>query len=119
MRFFLIFLCFLKIITVNGNESIKKKENLCVKAVNKKTLFKVSGIYGSSLEAEWHPIATYVLLKEMKRFKIIKREYTEKSIPWRFEFIEMVGGKTVVFVYHLRIMKSYCDGPNAFFVVRR
>jgi len=92
-------------------------ENLCVKAVNQKTKFKVSEIYGSHLESEWHPVAAYVLLKEMQRFKVVKREYIENSVPWRFEFIELIDGKIVVFVYHQKILESYCGGPNAFIVV--
>jgi len=118
MRFFLIFFCFFKISTIYANESLEKKENLCIKAVNQKTSFRVSGIYGSYLESEWHPVATYVLLKEIRRFKVLKREYIQLSSPWRFEFIEMVGGRTVVFVYHQKILKSYCGGANAFFVVK-
>ena len=45
--------------------------------------------------------------------------HVKKISKWRFEFSEMVGGKTVVFVYHEKILKSYCRGPNAFFVVRK
>jgi len=31
----------------------------------------------------------------------------------------MVGGKTVVFVYHLQRRTAYCRGPNAFFVLKK
>jgi hypothetical protein len=42
-----------------------------------------------------------------------------KFFKWRFEFAEMVGGKTVVFVYHLKHLLAFCEGPNAFFVLRK
>ena len=73
-----------------------------IKAVNQETDFQVTGIYGSPLEAEWHPAAAYVLRKEMQRFEVLQREFQKKTSAWRFEFAEMVGGKTVVFVYHLK-----------------
>ena len=100
-------------------ESEKKLENLCEKAVNQETDFQVTGIYGSPLESEWHPAAAYVLRKEMQRFEVLKREFQKKTTAWRFEFAEMVGGKTVVFVYHLIHLSAFCSGPNAFFVLRK
>ena len=119
MRLFLLFLCFLEISYVNANESEKKQKNICKEAINKNTSFRVTGIFGSSLESEWPPAASYVLLKEMKRFLVLQREYVKKKSKWRFEFSEMVGGKTVVFVYHEKILKNYCRGSNAFFIVRK
>lgn len=119
MRFFLIFFFVLKISSIFANEYEKKKENLCIKAVNQKTSYRVSGIYGSPLETEWHPAAAYVLLKEIQRFSVLKREFIQKTSPWRFEFLEMVGGKTVVFVYHKKIMQAFCRGPNSFLVVKK
>ena len=100
-------------------ESEKKLKNKCIKAVNQETEYRVSGIYGSPLESEWHPAAAYVLRKEMQRFEVLKREFQKKTAAWRFEFAEMVGGKTVVFVYHLQPRTAYCRGPNAFFVLRK
>jgi hypothetical protein len=55
----------------------------------------------------------------MQRFEILQREFQKKTAAWRFEFAEMVGGKTVVFVYHLQRRTAYCRGPNAFFVLRK
>jgi len=118
MRFFMIILCFFKIILSNANEPLKKI-NMCKEAVNQMTNFDVNGIYGSLLEDEWHPAAVYILLKEMQNFKVVKREYIQKSVPWRFEFIEMLGGKTVVFVYNEKTLKAFCGGSNAFFVVKK
>ena len=99
-----------------GEELGIKTENLCKKAISEKTEYQFSGIYGSPLESEWHPAAVYVLLKEMYRFQVLLKEFQQKSPPWRFEFVEMSGGKTMVFVYHLEHKFNYCDGPNAFYV---
>ena len=100
-------------------ESEKKLKNKCIKAVNQETEYRVSGIYGSPLESEWHPAAAYVLRKEMQRFEVLQREFQKKTAAWRYEFAEMVGGKTVVFVYHLKQLSAFCSGPNAFFVLRK
>jgi len=99
-----------------GEESGINTENLCKKAISEKTEYQVSGIYGSPLESEWHPAAAYVLLKEMYRFEVPVKEFQQKFPPWRFEFVEMSGGKTMVFVYHLEYKFDYCGGPNAFYV---
>ena len=119
MRVFFVVLCLLSETFVHAAESEIKPENLCAKAVDQKTDYKVSGIYGSSLESEWHPAAAYVLLREMKRFKVLQREFQQKTTMWLFEFAEMVGGKTVVFVYHLQNQTAFCAGPNAFFVLKK
>ena len=100
-------------------ESEEKQKNKCIKAVNQQTDFQVTGIYGSPIESEWHPAAAYVLRKEMQRFEVLQREFQKKTSAWRFEFAEMVGGKTVVFVYHLKQLSAFCSGPNAFFVLRK
>ncbi len=97
----------------------KKRENKCENAVQEHTDFQSKGVYGSPLESEWHPAAAYVLIKEMQRFKVLKKEFVEKKSVWRFEFVEMIGGKSIVFVYHLEKQVSFCDGPNAFFVVKK
>ena len=94
----------------------KEPGNPCKIAINEKTDYQVLGIYGSPLESEWHPAATYVLLKEMYRFEVLRKEFQQISPPWRFEFVELSGGETVVFVYHLENRFDYCDGPNAFYV---
>ena len=59
-------------------ESEKKLKNKCIKAVNQETEYRVSGIYGSPLESEWHPAAAYVLRKEMQRFEVLQREFQKK-----------------------------------------
>ena len=119
MRPFFVLLFIINFSVVFGRESRTKPENLCKKAINKNTEYQVSGIYGSSLESEWHPAAAYVLLKEMYRFEVLKKEFQQKSPPWRFEFVEMSRGKTMAFVYHLVNRFDYCDGPNAFYVKRK
>ena len=102
-----------------GEESVIKTENLCKKAISEKTDYQVLGIYGSPLESEWHPAASYVLLKEMYRFEVLLKEFQQKSPPWRFEFVEMSGGKTMAFVYHLENRFDYCFGPNSFYVKKK
>jgi len=99
-----------------GKEPGNKPENPCKIAIHEKTDYEVLGIYGSPLESEWHPAAAYVLLKEMYRFKVLLKEFQQKSPPWLFEFVEMSGGKTMAFVYHLENRFDYCFGPNAFYV---
>ena len=97
----------------------KEPGNPCKIAINEKTDYQVLGIYGSPLESEWHPAAAYVLLKEMYRFEVLKKEFQQKSSQWRFEFVEMAGGKTMAFVYHLKNKFDYCLGPNAFYVKKK
>ena len=116
MRSFFVLLLMIIVSAAVGKEPGNKPENLCKIAINEKTDYQVLGIYGSPLESEWHPAAAYVLLKEMYRFEVLLKEFQQKSPPWRFEFVEMSGGKTMVFVYHLEHKFDYCDGPNAFYV---
>ena len=116
MRSFFVLFLMIYFSAAVGEESGIKTKNLCKKAISEKTEYQVSGIYGSPLESEWHPAAAYVLLKEMYRFEVLVKEFQQKSPPWRFEFVEMSGGKTMVFVYHLEYKFNYCDGPNAFYV---
>ena len=119
MRFFFVLLLMIIFSTAVGVESGYKPENPCKIAINEKTEYRVSGIYGSPLESEWHPAAAYVLLKEMYRFEVLKKEFQQKSPPWRFEFVEMSGGKTMAFVFHLENKFDYCFGPNAFYVKKK
>ena len=106
-------------IFVNASQNEKKQKNYCKEAINLHTSFRVTGVYGSPLESEWHPSSAYVLLKEMKRFLVLEKEFVKESDFWRFEFAEMIGGKTIVFVFKNKIYKRYCNGTNAFFVVRK
>ena len=119
MRLILIVLCLCYLSFAGAEEPEKKLKNKCIKAVNQETDFQVTGIYGSPVESEWHPAAAYVLRKEMQRFEVLQREFQKKTEAWRFEFSEMVGGKTIVFVYHLKQLSAFCEGPNAFFVLRK
>ena len=119
MRLILVVLCLCYLSFAGAEEPEKKLVNLCENAVNQETDFKVTGIYGSPIEPEWHPAAAYVLRKEMQRFEVLQREFQKKTAAWRFEFAEIVGGKTVVFVYHLKNLLAFCEGPNAFFVLRK
>ena len=116
MRSFFVLLLMIIVSAAVGKEPGNKPENPCKIAINEKTDYQVLGIYGSPLESEWHPAAAYVLLKEMYRFEVLVKEFQQKSPPWRFEFVKMSGGKTIVFVYHLEHKFNYCDGPNAFYV---
>ena len=116
MRSFFVLLLMIIVSAAVGKEHGNKPENPCKIAINEKTDYQVLGIYGSPLESEWHPAAAYVLLKEMYRCEVLLKEFQQKSPPWRFEFVEMSGGKTMVFVYHLEHKFDYCDGPNAFYV---
>ena len=104
---------------VQAAESSQEQVNYCEKAVNQETGYRVSGIYGSSLDLEQHPSVGYVLLREMKRFKVLQREFQQKTYEWRIEFAEMTGDKTVVFVYHRQIQKDFCAGSNIFFVLKK
>ena len=119
MRTFFVLLLMINFSAAVGEESGIKTENLCKKAISEKTEYQFSVIYGSPLESEWHPAASYVLLKEMYRFKVLLKEFQQKSPPWRFEFVEMSGGKTMVFVYHLEHKFDYCEGPNTFYVKKK
>ena len=119
MRSFFILLFFINYSTLVGKESLKNSENLCVVAINENTDYQVLGIYGSPHESEWHPAAAFVLLKEMYRFKVVRKEFQQKSPPWQFEFVEMYGGKTIAFVFNLDTRINYCAGPNSFFVKKK
>ena len=119
MRLFFAVLCIFSGSFVQASESSEKGKNFCEKGVNHETDYRVTGIYGSSQESEHHPTVAYVLIREMKRFKILRREFQQKTNEWRFEFVEMVGGKIIVFVYHQEIQTDFCTGPNAFFVVQQ
>ena len=118
MRYFFVLLMMIHFSAAVGEDFGIMGENLCKKAINQNTEYQVSGTYGSPLESEWHPAAAYVLLKEMYRFEVLLKEFQQKSPPWHFEFVEMSGGKTMVFVYHLEHKFDYCDGPNAFYVMK-
>ena len=118
MRSFFVLFLMIYFSAAVGKEPGNKPENTCKIAINEKTDYQVLGIYGSPLESEWHPAAAYVLLKEMYRFEVLLKEFQQKSPPWHFEFVEMSGGKTMVFVYHLEHKFDYCNGPNAFYVMK-
>ena len=116
MRYFIFLIIMSNLFIAVGKEFENNSENLCKIAINQNSDYHALGIYGSPLESEWHPAAAYVLLKEMYRFEVLRKEFQKKSPPWRFEFVELSGGETVVFVYHLENRFDYCDGPNAFYV---
>ena len=80
MRLILVVLCLFYLSFAGAEEPEKKLENLCEKAVNQETDFQVTGIYGSPIEAEWHPAAAYVLRKEMQRFEVLQREFQKKKL---------------------------------------
>ncbi len=116
MRYFIILIIMSNFSITVGKEFENNPENLCKIAIKKNSDYQALGIYGSPLESEWHPAAAYVLLKEMSRLEVMRKDFQQISPPWRFEFVELSGGETVVFVYHLENRFDYCDGPNAFYV---
>ena len=119
IRLLLVIILFLKVILIYAEKLDNKNKNLCEEAINKNTIYNVSGPYGSRIESELNPSAAYVLLKEMKKFFVLKNEFVEKTTEWRFEFAEMIGGKTIVFVFHEKIFKAFCGGSNSFFVEKK
>ena len=119
MRPFFVLLLMIIVSSAVGVESGNKPENPCKIAINEKTNYLVLGIYGSPLESECHPAPAYVLLKEMYRFEVLIKEFQQEFPPWRFEFVEMSGGKTMAFVYHLENRFDYCFGPNTFYVKKK
>ncbi len=116
MRYVIILIIMSNFSITVGKEFENNPENLCKIAIKKNSDYQALGIYGSPLESEWHPAAAYVLLKEMSRLEVMRKDFQQISPPWRFEFVELSGGETVVFVYHLENRFDYCDGPNAFYV---
>ena len=119
IRLFCTAVCIFAGAFVHAAESSQEQFNYCEKAINQETEYRFYGSYGSSLESEQHPSVAYVLLREMERFKVLHREFQQKTDEWRFEFVEMIGGKTVVFVYHRQIQNDFCAGPSAFFVLKK
>ena len=119
IRLFCAVVCVFAGTFVQATGSSQEQANYCEKAVNQETGYRVSGIYGSSLESEQQPSVAYALLREMKIFKVIQSEFQQKTDEWRFEFVEMIGGKMVVFVYHRQIQTDFCAGSNAFFVLKK
>ena len=118
-RFFLVFLFLIQISSIIAKSTENKHKNFCMEAINQYTSFKATGVYGNPFELEWNPSAAYVLLKEMKKFVVLEREFVREFAQWRFEFAEMTGSKTIVFVFHKKFLKDFCKGPNAFFVTRK
>ena len=119
IRLFCMAICVFAGTFLKEVESSQEQVNLCEKAVNQETRYRVSGIYGSFLDSEQHPSLAYVLFKEMKRFKVLQSDFQQKTDEWRFKFAEMIGGKTIVFVYHRQIQTDFCSGSNAFFVLKK
>ena len=79
MRYFFVLLIMINFSSVVGKEFRKNPENICKIAVNQNSDYKVSGIYGSSLESEWHPVSAYILLKEIYRFEVLRKEFRIRS----------------------------------------
>ena len=119
MRLVFVVLLIFSFSNAAGKEFEKNSKNRCKIAINENSDYKVTGVYGSSFESEWHPAATYVLLKEMYRFDVLLKEYQQKKHPWLLEFVEMSGGKIMAFVYNLEKRYGYCNGPNAFSVIKK
>jgi len=104
---------------IEASEPTKIRINNCEKAVNKNTRYRVSGIFGSTLEKEHKRTTAFIFLKELLRFKVLKKEFKKKTDDWIFEFMEMIGGKIIVFVYHTKIHADFCSGTNSFFVIKK
>ncbi len=93
--------------------------NKCAEAVNQFTEFRVSGVYGSPLESESSAASAYRLFQRMKRFQVLRRRFSDTNSDWLFEYAEMSGGLTVVFVFHQKNPHHPCGGPNSFFVRKK
>jgi hypothetical protein len=92
--------------------------NRCAAAITEFTEFRPTGVYGSVAEDEWSPAAMYVLQKEAEKYQVLQRHYADEVDNWRFEIMEMTGGKTMMFVFEKTFKPRFCQGPNAFFVKR-
>ena len=93
---------------------IKSKKLKKFKSVNHAFFNKVGG----KSEGIYKSLNCGIGSKDSK-FKVIQKEYKQNSHPWRFEFLEMSGGKIVTFVYNLENKYDYCNGPNAFYVKKK
>ena len=92
--------------------------NRCAEAIRQLTEFEPTGIYGSSVEHEWTPASMYLLQREAEKYRVLNRHFLDQVEDWRFEVLEMKGGKTMMFVFAKTFEPHYCEGPNAFFVRR-
>lgn len=117
----IIFVGFILFITtfIEASDPNIIRINNCEEAVNKNTRYRVTGIFGSTLEREQSRTTVYIFLKEMQRFKVLQKEFKKKTDDWIFEFMEMIGGKIIVFVYHTKIQTDFCSGTNSFFVDKK
>ena len=93
--------------------------NPCASALNRLSEFRTDGIYGSPLEEAWHHVAFYKLIHRMRQLRVIKHEFRDSTEDWTFEFVNLLGGKTVAFVWNRKILAAGCKGPNAFFVKKK
>ena len=113
-------LCFVFLILsfLNASE-IKPPDNHCAQALNQLSEFRAEAIYGSPLEDSWHPAAFYKLIHQMRLLRVIEEEFRDQAEEWSFEFVKLKGGRTVAFVGNRILHESACQGPNAFFVLKK
>ncbi len=98
-------------------EDAALKNNPCAQKLEEATDYRAIGVYGSLLNQEFHPVRVYILIKEMKRFGVVSKEFSIRSEAWHFDFVETTGKHTFVFVYHEVLQEGYCNSrPNAFVV---
>ena len=113
-----LFSVFLVFSSLNANE-IKAPDNECSQALNQLTEFRAEAIYGSPLEDSLHPVAFYKLIHRMRLLRVIDEEFRDQAEEWSFEFVKLKGGRTVAFVGNRMLHESACQGPNAFFVLKK
>jgi hypothetical protein len=116
-KFWLSLCCLALTSTLFAQESILSG-NRCAEAIRQLTEFEATGIYGSSVEHEWAPASMYLLQREAEKYRVLHRHFLDQVGDWRFEILEMKGGKTMMFVFSKNFEPRYCEGPNAFFVKR-
>ena len=113
-----LFSVFLKLSSLNASE-IKAPDNQCAQALNQLSEFRTEAIYGSPLEDSWHPVAFYKLIHRMRLLQVIEEVFRDQAEEWSFEFVKLKGGRTVAFVGNRILHESACQGPNAFFVLKK
>ena len=109
---------FLMLSSLNASE-IKAPDNHCAQALNQLSEYRAEAIYGSPLEGSWHPVAFYKLIHRMRLLLVIEEEFRDQTEEWFFEFVKLKGGRTVAFVGNRILHESACQGPNAFFVLKK
>ncbi len=115
----LLVFCMAFLVLKTNAVDLPSNSNPCAVALNRLSEFRTDGIYGSPIEEAWHPVAFYKLIHRMRQLRVIEHEFRDASEEWTFEFVTLLGGKTVAFVWNRKIRAAGCKGPNAFFVKKK